>query len=181
MLGINPGQAIGFPIDSVWPALPAWPNSHALSSNQSEIPREVIVSQGENRRTLDLRVSAILDRQGVFTGRLAVLRDITPRKRAEAALQRRDLILQAVSFAAEQFLKSTTWEQNIREVLTRLGYGRDPRLVNLLQLIRQKQDPSGRWNLEYDYTGKTWGSYGAKGQPNKYVTLRALRVLKAVG
>jgi hypothetical protein len=68
----------------------------------------------------------------------------------------------------------------LAEVLTRLGCGRDPRLANLLQLIRQKQDPSGRWNLEYDYTGKTWGSYGAKGQPNKYITLRALRVLKLV-
>jgi hypothetical protein len=67
----------------------------------------------------------------------------------------------------------------IAEVLTRLGSGRDPRLANLLQIVRQKQDASGRWNLEYDYAGKTWGNYGTKDQPNKFVTLRALRVLKA--
>jgi hypothetical protein len=35
--------------------------------------------------------------------------------------------------------------------------------------------------LEYDYAGKTWGDYGEKKQANKWVTLRALRVLKKVG
>jgi hypothetical protein len=33
--------------------------------------------------------------------------------------------------------------------------------------------------LEYDYTGKTWVDFGLKKQPNPWVTLRALRVLKA--
>ena len=65
----------------------------------------------------------------------------------------------------------------IAEALARLGYGKDPRLVNALQLIRDKQDDQGRWLLEYDYTGKTWIDFGAKKQPNKWVTLRALRVL----
>jgi hypothetical protein len=68
----------------------------------------------------------------------------------------------------------------IAEILVCLGYGQDPHLVNLLELIRQKQDASGRWNLDYDYTGKTWGNFGVKNQPNKYVTLRALRVLQGV-
>jgi hypothetical protein len=35
--------------------------------------------------------------------------------------------------------------------------------------------------LEYDYTSKTWVDIGIKKQPNKWVTLRALRVLKKVG
>lgn len=67
------------------------------------------------------------------------------------------------------------------EALVSLGYGNDPRLANALKLIREKQDKQGRWLLEYDYTGKTWVDFGAKKQPNKWVTLRALRVLKAVG
>jgi len=33
--------------------------------------------------------------------------------------------------------------------------------------------------MEYDYAGKTWLDFGKKGQPNEWVTLRALRVLKA--
>lgn len=68
--------------------------------------------------------------------------------------------------------------QNV-EALARLGYGKDPRLAHALQLILEKQDAQGRWALEYDYTGKTWGNYGKKKTPNKWVTLRALRVLKA--
>jgi len=68
----------------------------------------------------------------------------------------------------------------IAEALARLGYGKDPRLANALKIIRDKQDGQGRWLMEYDYTGKTWGDFGPKKQPNKWVTLRALRVLEAV-
>ncbi len=64
------------------------------------------------------------------------------------------------------------------EALVRLGYGGDPRLKNTLHIIRQKQDEQGRWALEYDYAGKTWLDFGVKKMPNKWVTLRALRVLK---
>jgi hypothetical protein len=66
----------------------------------------------------------------------------------------------------------------IAEALVALGYGRDLRLANALALIRDKQDESGRWVLEYDYAGKIWVDFGRKKQPNKWVTLRALRVLK---
>jgi hypothetical protein len=67
----------------------------------------------------------------------------------------------------------------VAEALTALGYGRDPRLQRTLKLIRDKQDTDGRWPLEYDYAGKTWVDFGTKKKPNKWVTLRALRVLKA--
>lgn len=69
----------------------------------------------------------------------------------------------------------------VAEVLVDLGYGTDQRMQRLLDLVRSKQDDRGRWPLEYDYLGKTWGDYGQKGQPNKWVTLRALRVLKKAG
>ncbi|CAG0928320.1 hypothetical protein TFLX_00841 [Thermoflexales bacterium] len=69
----------------------------------------------------------------------------------------------------------------IIEALVALGSGRDPRLAKALALVRDKQDDQGRWLLEYDYTGKTWGDFGRKKQPNKWVTLRALRALKATG
>jgi hypothetical protein len=67
------------------------------------------------------------------------------------------------------------------EALVGLGYGRDPRLANALQLIREKQDEEGRWALEYDYIGKTWVEFGPKKEPNKWVTLRALKALKRGG
>jgi hypothetical protein len=66
------------------------------------------------------------------------------------------------------------------EALAAAGLGRDPRLARSLDIIRGKRDAQGRWPLEYDYAGKTWVEYGTKKQPNKWVTLRALRVLKMV-
>ena len=69
----------------------------------------------------------------------------------------------------------------VADVLARLGYGCDPRMAALLDYIRGKADPQGRWALEYEYNQKTWGNYGVKRQPNKWVTLRALRALKAAG
>jgi hypothetical protein len=70
--------------------------------------------------------------------------------------------------------------QNL-EALTALGLGSDPRLRGALDLVLSKQDAQGRWRLEYDYRGKTWADLEAKGQPSKWVTLRALRVLKRAG
>lgn len=64
------------------------------------------------------------------------------------------------------------------EALVVLGYGGDQRLANAIKVIKEKQDAAGRWPLEYDYAGKTWIDFGVKKQPNKWVTLRALRVLK---
>ena len=69
----------------------------------------------------------------------------------------------------------------VLEALAGLGYGNDPRLANALDLVRQKQDKQGRWALEYEYTSRTWVDFGPKKQPNKWVTLRALKVLKATG
>lgn len=69
--------------------------------------------------------------------------------------------------------------QNV-EALAHLGLGQDPRLENAVAIIRDKQDSQGRWPLEYDYAGKTWVDFGPKKAPNKWVTLRALRTLKAL-
>jgi hypothetical protein len=68
----------------------------------------------------------------------------------------------------------------IAEAMVRLGYATDKRMANTLGLIRGKQDAQGRWPLEYDYAGKTWAEFGTKKEANPWVTLRALRVLKAV-
>ncbi len=66
----------------------------------------------------------------------------------------------------------------VGEALLGLGLGGDPRLDNLRRWLLEKQDSQGRWALEYDYGGKTFAEFGAKHQPNKWVTLRALRFLK---
>jgi hypothetical protein len=70
--------------------------------------------------------------------------------------------------------------QNV-EALVVLGLGHDPRLARSIQIVLDKQDADGRWALEYDYADKTWVDFGPKSQPNPWVTIRTLRVLKAIG
>ncbi|MBE0683357.1 MAG: GAF domain-containing protein [Anaerolineales bacterium] len=50
-----------------------------------------------------------------------ILLDITDQKQIEETLKRRDTILKAVGFSAEQFLKTTDWELIIDTVLAQLG------------------------------------------------------------
>ncbi len=69
--------------------------------------------------------------------------------------------------------------QNL-EVLTSLGLGNDVRLQSAIDLLLDQQDENGRWPMKYTYNGKTWTDIEAKNQPSKWVTLRALRVLKQV-
>lgn len=68
----------------------------------------------------------------------------------------------------------------IVEALAALNYGADARLTNALKAIIDKQDQDGRWSLDHQYTVKSWFEFGEKGKPNKWVTLRALRVLKGI-
>jgi hypothetical protein len=64
--------------------------------------------------------------------------------------------------------------QNL-EVLAALGQAENPKLSNALALVISKQNQQGRWLLEHTYVD----IQEKKGQPSKWVTLRALRVLKA--
>ena len=69
----------------------------------------------------------------------------------------------------------------IAEALTDAGYGGDPRLAATYNLILGKQDKAGRWKMEYAYTGKTWADIEERQKPSKWVTLRAMQVLKGGG
>jgi len=65
------------------------------------------------------------------------------------------------------------------EALSEAGYAKGPRLNDAVELVLAKQDEQGRWKMEYSYTGKMWADVEKKGKPSKWVTLRALRVLRA--
>lgn len=69
----------------------------------------------------------------------------------------------------------------IVEALSEAGYGSDPRLAAAYDLILGKRDGAGRWKMEYSYQGKTWADIEERGKPSKWVTLRAMRVLKRGG
>jgi hypothetical protein len=68
----------------------------------------------------------------------------------------------------------------VAAVLAQLGYGHDPRLSNALDYFLNKQDSQGRWRLENTLNSRMWVSIERRGCPSKWITLRALQVLKAL-
>jgi hypothetical protein len=64
------------------------------------------------------------------------------------------------------------------DALVEAGCGGDPRLGEALELVLAKQDGQGRWKMEYSYNGKMWADVEQKRAPSKWVTLRAVRMLK---
>jgi two-component system, sensor histidine kinase and response regulator len=89
-------------------------------------PVEIAITANALTREFEVRGSELNDRRDArahpkHQGRLIILRDITERRRAERAIARRDAILQAVSFAAEKFLRAENWEHDIQSVLEHLG------------------------------------------------------------
>ncbi|OGO21425.1 MAG: hypothetical protein A2Y54_09520 [Chloroflexi bacterium RBG_16_51_16] len=74
-----------------------------------------------------------------YPGTLIILHDITLRKETDAALRRREAMLDALRLAAEQFLKETDWEKNIPAVLANLGQAADAsRVYVFVNSINQK-------------------------------------------
>ena len=54
----------------------------------------------------------------------------------------------------------------------------DRRVAEAVQLVRDKQQPDGTWLLENTHGGETWFDFeDGDGQPSRWNTLRALRVL----
>jgi hypothetical protein len=55
---------------------------------------------------------------------------------------------------------------------------RDERMQEAIDLLLSKQDDQGRWINEHSYYGRMLVTIEQEGQPSKWVTLNALRVLK---
>ncbi len=65
----------------------------------------------------------------------------------------------------------------VLDTLTRLGV-RDERMQGAVDLVREAQGPDGRWLLKNNFNGKMWCDIEVKGRPSRWITLRALRVLR---
>lgn len=66
------------------------------------------------------------------------------------------------------------------QILIILGYGSDPRIEDAYEWLLNKQSAEGRWKLENSLNGKMWIDIERRGKPSKWITLRALRVIKGV-
>jgi len=65
----------------------------------------------------------------------------------------------------------------VLDVLTRLGV-RDERMMDAVELVVNAQGPDGKWVLKNSFNGKMWCDIEVKGRPSRWITLRALRVLR---
>jgi hypothetical protein len=113
------------------------------------------------------------------------------RKRGEEYLLARRLFRRASTgnVADEQYLTLTYPTRWRYDVLRALDYFRaagqldgitpDPRLVEGIELVRAKRDDTGRWPLDWKPRGATlFDLDDGIGQPSRWITLRALRVLR---
>jgi hypothetical protein len=80
-----------------------------------------------------------------------------------------------------RFSFPTRWHYDIMRALDYLQARRlpyDQRMSEAIALVRQKQRPDGTWPLQNRYPGRTFFEMEAVGQPSRWNTLRALRILK---
>ena len=78
------------------------------------------------------------------------------------------------------------YQTDVLEILWILGrldpaYLRDERAREALDLVASKADAEGRWKLEQTFNDRFVVPIETKGEPSRWVTLRALEVLRAAG
>lgn len=64
------------------------------------------------------------------------------------------------------------------EAFARTGAPRDTRLQDGIDLLMRRRQPDGVWKLEHKYAAMVFFNMESVGKPSRWVTLRALRVMK---
>lgn len=67
------------------------------------------------------------------------------------------------------------------DALRAAGIVFDDRSTPALDIVAARRRTDGRWAANRGYTGETHVEYPRAGQPNRWVTLKAVRVLRAAG
>jgi two-component system cell cycle sensor histidine kinase/response regulator CckA len=80
LMGCTPSEAIGQPVDQVWPE---WFGQMELSRGRSGVGKELVLGNGEGKCTYDVHVSPLMDWRDRIYGRIVVMCNITERKRTE--------------------------------------------------------------------------------------------------
>ena len=66
-------------------------------------------------------------------------------------------------------------------VVTKLGYVKDERINDAVQLLLEKQGSDGRWVLDNSPIGRMHATLEQKGEPSKWITCNAVKVVKRLG
>ena len=114
------------------------------------------------------------------------------RKRRKGVTERvvRDAWLEKHNYPEDQLLPKPGWKRfgfprsynpDLLEAmlaLAELGVKHDPAMDDALDHIESKRGPGGRWKLDDSLNGKMLANIERKGRPSKWITLRALIVLR---
>ena len=77
------------------------------------------------------------------------------------------------------------WFYDVARVLDYFRFARvapDDRMTEALDILEAKRDRSGRWPLDHAYHDKLLVDFGeAEGEPSRWITLRAMRILRWAG
>jgi len=86
---------------------------------------EMTIGTGDQTQVFEVTISPVSSLNAaqnlLGSDSMITLHDITERKKAEAALRRRETMMSAISLAAEQLLKESTWEHNVPGILEKIG------------------------------------------------------------
>jgi hypothetical protein len=99
----------------------------------------------------------------------------------ERALFRRKTTGEVADSAYLDFAFPYYWHYDVLRALDYFRRARtkpDPRMAEAVEVVRSKQQPDGRWLLDRVHPGRVhFALEGDVGQPSRWNTLRALRVL----
>ena len=104
--------------------------------------------------------SLILGEDGTPLFWQGILLNITDQKQAEEAVKRREAIIKTVGFSADQFLKSSNWEESINQVLAQFG-----ETTQVSRVYVFKKQLSAENNILLSQTFE-WCNHGVKPQIN---------------
>ncbi|MBA2700744.1 MAG: hypothetical protein H0U58_03465 [Chloroflexi bacterium] len=114
----------------------------------------------------------------------------TARQRGEAYLMDRSMFRrlstgEVIDPAYRHFFFPPRWHYDVLRGLDYLrdaGVTRDEGLTEALDLVESKRDADGRWSMDYEYPGVIHFALDeGVGQPSRWNTLRAMRVLRWAG
>ncbi len=131
VVGLNPAAAQIVQRDlhsvigrSAQEALAHWPALATLLASDAATQVPTLLSEAPDSNPYEVTVSP-LSEPSHGGGRVVVLRSVNAQASVRAHLHRRDAILEAVAFAAQQLFQASDWDRAMRETLARLGRAAD--------------------------------------------------------
>lgn len=125
---------------------------------------EMMIGEGNQIQVFEVTVSPVTSKNASQStsnpNNIIILHDITERKKAEADLSRRETMMSAINFAAERFLKESTWEHNIPGILEKIGQAAN---VSRVYVFMNYSDAKGVTHTSQCYE---WAAPGVTPQIN---------------